>query len=131
MRSQDNNLSYHVWNHNLNDLPVRVDVQVKPQTGTDTDYVFPGIAAAQRDDSMALPYGGIVYKYNKNSVMLYAPNKHLGKPSGHAIYTGYMMAIESSLNGDKWGGVPYDYDDKLIRVWTRYMGGWYTKGLMR
>lgn len=88
MRSQENNLSYHVWNHNLNDLPVRVDVQVKPQTGTDTDYVFPGIAAAQRDDSMALPYGGIVYKYNKDSVMLFAPNKHLGKPSGHAIYTG-------------------------------------------
>ncbi|CAG2199517.1 unnamed protein product [Mytilus edulis] len=158
MRSQDNSLSYHVWNHNLNDLPVRVDVQVKPQTGTDTDYVFPGIAAAQRDDSMALPYGGIVYKYNKNSVMLYAPNKHLGKPSGHAIYTGersprvvqhnfgvqpayvvlqikfgstddvadgigYMMAIESSFNGDKWGGVPYAYNDKDIRVWTRFRGG--------
>ncbi|CAG2237953.1 unnamed protein product [Mytilus edulis] len=124
MRSQDNSLSYHVWNHNLNDLPIRVDVQVKPQTGSDTGYFFPGIAAAQRDDSMALPYGGIVYKYNKDSVMLYAPNKHSGKPSGNAIYTGYMMAIESSLNGVKWGGVPYAYDDKLIRVWTRYMGGW-------
>ncbi|XP_071130917.1 uncharacterized protein [Mytilus edulis] len=200
MRSQDNNLSYHVWKHNLNDLPVRVDVQVKPQTGSDTDYVFPGIAAAQRDDSMTLPYGGIVYKYNKNSVMLYAPNKHSGKPSGHAIYTGgavwngpkqqtesnvltrvrvwgeqhfpppnfttkwtqikireispreinhnlgvqpeyvvlqiklgstedvadgigYMMAMESSSFGDKWGAVPYAYNEKNIRVWTRLLGG--------
>ncbi|XP_076075918.1 uncharacterized protein LOC143046703 isoform X2 [Mytilus galloprovincialis] len=200
MRSQDNSLSYHVWNHSLNDLPVRVDVQVKPKTGTDTDYVFPGIAAAQRDDSLKVPYGGIVYKYNKDSVMLFAPNKHLGKPSGHAIYTGgsvwngpkqqqesdvltivrvwgeqhfpkpdftydwkpiqmgersprvvqhnfgvqpayvvlqikfgstddvadgigYMMAIESSFNGDKWGGVPYAYNDKNIRVWTRFRGG--------
>ncbi|VDI44333.1 Hypothetical predicted protein [Mytilus galloprovincialis] len=110
MRSQDNSLSYHVWNHNLNDLPIRVDVQVKPQTGSDTGYFFPGIAAAQRDDSMALPYGGIVYKYNKDSVMLYAPNKHSGKPSGNAIYTG----------GAEWNGPKQQTESNVlsrVRVW--------------
>lgn len=33
------------------------------------------------------------------------------------------MVIESSFKGDKWGGVPYAYDDTKIRVWTRYFGG--------
>ncbi|VDI03968.1 Hypothetical predicted protein [Mytilus galloprovincialis] len=110
MRSQDNNLSYRVWMHNFNDLPVRVDVQVKPQTGTDTDYVFPGIAAAQRDDSLKVPYGGIVYKYNKNSVTMYAPNKHSGEPSGHAIYTG----------GSVWNGPKQQCSSNVltrVRVW--------------
>ncbi|XP_076072808.1 uncharacterized protein LOC143044636 [Mytilus galloprovincialis] len=47
----------------------------------------------------------------------------LGSTEDVADGIGYMMAIESSLKGDKWGGVPYAYDDKNIRVWTRYIGG--------
>lgn len=86
--AQDSSQSEIVINHNLNEIPIKVDVQVKQVTGNDTDFIFTGIGSAQRDDDYDSIYGGIVYMYDNNSVILIAPNRNDGSNKGVSIFTG-------------------------------------------
>ncbi|XP_060075295.1 uncharacterized protein LOC132554984 [Ylistrum balloti] len=78
--------SEEIVEHGLNEVPIKVDVQVKPINTS--DYVFPGLGSAQRDDDEPGTYGGVVYKYNDISVVLYVPNRNDDSSSGTIIYTG-------------------------------------------
>lgn len=86
MNSQDESLSFLSWQHELNSLPVKVDVQVKPVSGSENGFVFPGIASAQRESSENCPYRGILYKDNPTSVLLYALNNHKNNESTDRKY---------------------------------------------
>jgi hypothetical protein len=70
--------------HPFNEIPVRVDVQVKV-IYNGQEYIFPGLGSIQRDDDVRTEYGGVAYTYNKTSVMLFVPK---GKSTGRVIYTG-------------------------------------------
>ncbi|CAG2195300.1 unnamed protein product [Mytilus edulis] len=111
MQSQNDNMSQVEWHHGLKEIPVKVDIQVKPwTTGGESEYYFPGVGSGQRSDDVNSPYGGIVYKYSKESVVLYAPNRHDGYPSGYAVYTG----------GSNWNGPIQQAESNVsvrIRVW--------------
>ncbi|XP_069114437.1 uncharacterized protein [Argopecten irradians] len=74
------------FEHELRVTPVKVDVQVTPETGPRS--IFPGVGSAQRDDDESDPYGGVIYKYNDEAVTLYVPNRNDGNSNGTAIYTG-------------------------------------------
>lgn len=89
--AQDPSLSEIVIRHDLGELPVKVDVQVKPvdkTSGKVDDFIFNGIGSAQRDDDFNDTYGGVVYIYNETTVTLIVPNKLDGFTSGYAVYTG-------------------------------------------
>lgn len=90
MKSNNNSLCHVAWKHYLNDVPLRVDIQVRPVSVPDSSYYFPGIGSAQRDGIIQSPYGGVLYKYNNHSVMMYAPNRLNAKSTGYAIYTGII-----------------------------------------
>jgi hypothetical protein len=70
--------------HPFNEIPVRVDVQVKVLYDSQ-EYIFPGLSSAQRDNDVASEYGDVAYMYNESSVLLYVPK---GKSTGRVIHTG-------------------------------------------
>ncbi|XP_060084629.1 uncharacterized protein LOC132563886 [Ylistrum balloti] len=98
-----------VFEHELNVIPVKVDVQVTPKS--DPQSIFPGVGSAQRDDDEDGPYGGVVYKYNDGSVIVYAPNRWDGFSTGSVIYTG----------GSTWTGPTQMKENRAnvrVRVWS-------------
>lgn len=97
---------------NITDIPIKVDVQVKPISGNNTDYVFPGLGSSQQDDDKPGTYGGVVYKYNDTSVKLYVPNRNDNSADGTVIFTG---------NSNAWVGPFVQKEDEAevrVRVWT-------------
>jgi len=56
-------------NHNSNNYPVKVDVQVKITDGGN-DYIFTGTGPAHRDDDTDAYYGGVIYIYNNVDIKL-------------------------------------------------------------
>ncbi|XP_061195151.1 sushi, von Willebrand factor type A, EGF and pentraxin domain-containing protein 1-like [Saccostrea echinata] len=73
--------------HPLNELPVKVDVQVKVIHGG-MEYIFPGLGSAQRDDDIATDYGGVGYIYNELDVKIYVPvAQNNGNGQGWVITT--------------------------------------------
>ncbi|XP_021374252.1 uncharacterized protein LOC110463739 [Mizuhopecten yessoensis] len=98
--------------HNIAEVPIKVDVQVKPISGNDTNYFFPGLGSSQQDDDKQGVYGGVVYKYNETAVKLYVPNRNDGSGDGSVIFTGYNNA---------WVGPKVQKEDAAevrVRVWT-------------
>lgn len=53
--------------------PAKVDVQILV-TKEGVDYIFTGTGAAQRDNDLALSYGGVVYIYDTEIVRIITPN---------------------------------------------------------
>lgn len=51
---------------------MKVDVQIKISKN-DKDYIFTGVGTAQRDDDDDVDFGGLVYVYNSQNVILYPP----------------------------------------------------------
>nr|XP_022344590.1 uncharacterized protein LOC111137430 isoform X2 [Crassostrea virginica] len=74
--------------HECGEFPAKVELQIRPLAGNSSNFYFPGLGSAQRDDDINRTYGGIVYKYNKFEVILYIPKANDGYPSGVIIYTG-------------------------------------------
>ncbi|XP_056015193.1 uncharacterized protein LOC125658650 [Ostrea edulis] len=70
--------------HPFNEIPARVDVQVKV-IYNEQEYIFPGLGSIQRDNDVWTEYGGVAYTYNETSVMLFVPK---GKTTGRVVYTG-------------------------------------------
>ncbi|CAC5378163.1 CSMD [Mytilus coruscus] len=60
--------------HNLGVYPAKVDVQIRV-TKEGVDYIFTGTGAAQRDNDLSLPYGGVVYIYDSEIVRIITPDR--------------------------------------------------------
>lgn len=73
--------------HNLQDYPVKVDVQVKIRHNNN-DYIFTASRSSQRDDDSNIPYGGAVYIYNQNEIIVTFPVRNNQQSAGGLAYTG-------------------------------------------
>lgn len=103
--------------HECGEFPAKVELQIRPSSGNWTNFYFPGIGSSQRDDDINRTYGGIVYKYNKDEVILFIPKAKDGYPSGTIIYTGgsswrgpvFQNARRASVRALVW--CPSDFPD--------------------
>uniref|UniRef100_K1RDD0 Uncharacterized protein n=1 Tax=Magallana gigas TaxID=29159 RepID=K1RDD0_MAGGI len=84
--------------HECGEFPAKVELQIRPSSGNWTNFYFPGIGSSQRDDDINRTYGGIVYKYNKDEVILFIPKAKDGYPSGTIIYTVSGSFLEIAHN---------------------------------
>ncbi|XP_062588073.1 uncharacterized protein LOC134249741 [Saccostrea cucullata] len=109
---QDNDVSFITeMEESCNELPLKVDVQVRLHTGS--DFIFPGSGITQRTDDSDSPYGGVVYKYKADSsIRIMVPKRENGKASGVSVFSG-----ESSWNGVTQ--VNETVADVRYRVWCR------------
>ncbi|XP_062610564.1 uncharacterized protein LOC134272334 [Saccostrea cucullata] len=75
--------------HSLNELPAKVDVQVKI-THSGKEYIFPGLGSVPKDDDIPTEYGGVAYAYNSSHVLLFVPviKSSFGGGIGRVITTG-------------------------------------------
>ncbi|XP_069139217.1 uncharacterized protein [Argopecten irradians] len=111
------NQSETVFIHNLNQLPVKVDVQAKV-TENGNDYVFSGVGSAQRDDDTDTYYGGVLYSYNEVFVRILVPSFNGGYPG--AVYTFKGSAAFTGMDGYIGSGSisgRYNTVDVRVRVW--------------
>ena len=76
--------------HDLNEYPVKVDVQVKIENNGQ-DYIFTGLASAQADDDVSAPYGAVVYTYNHKEVIISVPLVSNALIVGGIAYTGELQ----------------------------------------
>ena len=110
MKAYDAKLSKVVIEHSLNELPAKVDVQIKSLSGADNDWIFPGASVYQADDDNGEDYGGVIYLYNETHVILTAPmpyNNDLGQE--YIVTTGHR-------NEYYIGSHHYRYIEGLVRV---------------
>ena len=114
MASQNPSLAERIIEHGLNELPVKVDVQIKSTSNSDDEWIFPGDCVLQSDDDVWDEYSGVVYLYNETHVHLRAPNKNNNKASGILVSTG-------SENGRFIQNSTYYFSSGLVRVraWLR------------
>ncbi|XP_048770100.1 uncharacterized protein LOC125676240 [Ostrea edulis] len=92
-----------------NELPLKVEVQTKLQTGS--EFIFPGSGITQGSDYSYSPYGGVVYmyKYTPDGTIQFIVPKN---KSGVAVFSG----------GSAWDGVTQINEtsvDVRYRVWCR------------
>nr|XP_022290621.1 uncharacterized protein LOC111102248 [Crassostrea virginica] len=96
--------------HLLNEIPGKVDVQVKVNHGGQ-DYFFPGIGSGQSDDDILAQYGGVAYLYNHLHVRVFIPKEKSDSHGiGRVITTG-----EGSYSGPFFG--TFVTGKVRIRVW--------------
>ncbi|XP_033741786.1 uncharacterized protein LOC117328368 [Pecten maximus] len=106
-----------VFFYNFNELPVKVDVQVKV-TENDIDYIFTGFGSAHRDDDTDIFYGGVLYTYNEEFARILLPSFNGGYPGaayttkGTAAFTG-----KAGYTGSTRILGQYSTVDVRIRVW--------------
>jgi hypothetical protein len=92
IQSQDEHSSVLDIQHTLNELPAKVDVQIKV-IADGIDYIFTGTGSAQRDNDYAEEYGGVVYIYNELHVHLYFPFGKDGYATGGVAFTGKQFML--------------------------------------
>ena len=110
MKAYDSKLFKITIEHGLNELPAKVDVQVKSISGTDYDWIFTGTSVYQADDDTGLGYGGVAYFYNEKQVILSVPTEsNTNKRQGYIVTTGHR-------NGHFIGSHHYKYIEGLVRV---------------
>ena len=110
MKAFESKLSKVIIEHGLNELPAKVDVQVKSVSGADNDWIFTGASVYHGEDDTGEDYGGVVYLYNATHVILTAPmpyNNDLGQ--GYVVTTGHR-------NNYFIGSHHYRYIEGLVRV---------------
>ena len=110
MKANDAQLSRIVIEHGLNELPAKVDVQIKSVTGADNDWIFSGASVFQADDDPSEDYGGIVYFYNETHVVLIAP-KYYNNIDGK-----WFVVTTGNRNGFFIGSHHYRYTEGKVRV---------------
>lgn len=84
--SQNTTLSVLTINHNLGELPIKAEADVKV-TINGADFVFQASGSAEVDDDRPNPYGATVCFYDENKVVLYTPLS-TAKPHGGILYLG-------------------------------------------
>lgn len=104
--------SFKSVSHNLGEIPLLVDVSVKPIGGPNENFIFKGIGDSSRDDDQDTAYGGVVYIYGNTTVDLYLPKRHNGNANeGKGINTGASP---------HWTGVNIQQDREVmvrVRCW--------------
>ncbi|VDI26581.1 Hypothetical predicted protein [Mytilus galloprovincialis] len=100
--------------HNLQDYPVKVDVQVKIRHNN-TDYIFTASRSSQRDDDSNIPYGGAVYIYNQNEIIVTFPVRNNEHSAGGLAYTGSYGEYQGPININLRG--PYFTGKVKARAW--------------
>ncbi|CAC5402101.1 unnamed protein product [Mytilus coruscus] len=100
--------------HNLQDYPVKVDVQVKIRHNN-TDYIFTASRSSQRDDDSNIPYGGAVYIYNQNEIIVTFPVRYNQNSAGGLAYTGSYGLYQGPTNTNLRG--PYFKGKVKARAW--------------
>ncbi|XP_052095272.1 uncharacterized protein LOC127730765 isoform X2 [Mytilus californianus] len=100
--------------HNLQDYPVKVDVQVKIRHNN-TDYIFTASRSSQRDDDSNIPYGGAVYIYNQNEIIVTFPVRNNQNSAGGLAYTGSYGLYQGPANINLRG--PYFKGKVKARAW--------------
>ena len=91
--ARDNNSALITIRHGLDQYPAKVDVQIKVHVN-DQDNIFTGVGSAQRDDDLDYEYGGIVYKYNTDHVLLSTPfsaKDGIGSDKGGIAFLGIAI----------------------------------------
>ena len=76
--------------HKLGEYPIKVDVQIKVKDNG-KDYVFTGLGSSHTDDDYKKSYGGVVYMYNKNDVVMTFHLKNNNYATGGIAYTGMSL----------------------------------------
>ncbi|KAK3584779.1 hypothetical protein CHS0354_021238 [Potamilus streckersoni] len=124
IKSQDRQYSFVTFSHNLGNIPVKVDVQIRSLAQEEQNWIFPGIGSAQADDDRGAAYGGAVYLYNKTHVLVWAPCRINDADTGKVLSSG----------GSEWLGpkiISSHIAEVRVRVWTEndfssadYESGW-------
>ncbi|CAC5375287.1 unnamed protein product [Mytilus coruscus] len=111
--AQDKASTQQTIEHDIGTFPIKVDVQVRPGINRpERQFYFSGLGSSQRDDDIDSPYGGLVFYYNDEAVVVSAPNKHDGHNVGKVIYTG----------GSAWSGPVQQSESSAeyrIRAWGK------------
>lgn len=87
IQAQNNSFPYLKIQHDLGEYPVKVDVQIKIRLNG-TNFIFTGFGSAHRDDDFNEPYGGVVYIYNTQEVILTFPIRYNNFALGGVAFTG-------------------------------------------
>ena len=111
MKSQDESLCEHIVEHKLGKYPAKVDVQIKPLSDIDNEWIFTGDSVFQSDDDQKREYGGVVYFYNQTHVVLKTPKKNNNNAVGILMTTGGHENTFENMDGDQ-----YRFSEALVRV---------------
>ena len=110
MKAYDSQLSTVIIKHGLNELPAKVDVQVKSVSGADNDWIFTGASVTLADDDTSEDYGGVVYFYNETHVILSVPTgSNNNKRQGYVVTTGHRNEYFIGVHH-------YKYTEGLVRI---------------
>ncbi|XP_063446784.1 uncharacterized protein LOC134726313 [Mytilus trossulus] len=103
--------------HGLNELPLKVEVQVKVfDTFLNKDMWFLATGSAQRGKDNALPFGGVLYVYNNETIKIMAPGpKGCTNPNctGSLVYLGES----NTFNGNDSITRSFSAGHVRARVW--------------
>ena len=72
----------------MNDLPMKVEVQVKIQDSVLGEVVFLATSSAQQTDAPNDRFGGVLYSYNDQIVRVLAPGNCAANCNGGVVYLG-------------------------------------------
>ena len=111
MKSQNESLCERTVEHKLGKYPAKVDVQIKPLTGTNEEMIFVGDTEIQSDDDTNSLYGGVVYFYNQKYVILRTPKKNNNNDIGILMTACGLDARYKNMEGDS-----YLFSEALVRV---------------
>lgn len=111
MKSQNESLCERIIEHKLGRYPAKVDVQIKPLSDTDNEWIFTGDSVLQSDDDTKGEYGGVVYFYNQTHVVLKTPKINNNNALGILMTTGGLENRFENTNGDQ-----YRFSEALVRV---------------
>lgn len=109
MQAQDKENSQIFVQHDSGVLPYKVEVQIRPTSGWNSGWIFPGDSSYQSDDDTARVYGGVVYLYNETHVILSVPVQHNNKNTGTIINTGSSESM-------RIGNYHQTADDSYVRI---------------
>ncbi|XP_045190670.2 uncharacterized protein LOC123547547 [Mercenaria mercenaria] len=109
LRSQNPGKASAVFKHKLGEVPLLVDVQVKSIEDPNLGLSFPAIGGCPRDDDIEEQYGGVIYIYNDEEIIVSAPIMKNEYDGGMALYT---------ANNDYFAG-PNNQSSHDVHVKTR------------
>ncbi|XP_063442891.1 uncharacterized protein LOC134723193 [Mytilus trossulus] len=111
--AQDKASPQQIAEHAIGTFPIKVDVQVRPADNKpERQFYFSGLGSSQRDDDIDSPYGGLVFYYNDEAVVVSVPNTNDGHNVGKVIFTG----------GSAWSGQVQQSElsaEYRIRAWGK------------
>lgn len=88
LQSQAGADSFMELSHDLNELPVKGKVLVRPLTGPNAGLTFEGIGSQQKDDEWPVPYCGVVFFYNSTHFRVGAPTEYNNEDTGRIFCAG-------------------------------------------